>query len=113
MMLADAPTTWPEPPETSMLELLLVFVGIPLLAVVVISLLVMAPSIAKGPRFSPGQPWEAEPEWFGAPERTQVGTAPQRPQLQGSTRATDQRAGTPNPAVTGDEKDSGGASVRW
>jgi hypothetical protein len=111
--LADAPTTWAEPPETSMLELLLVFVGIPLLVVVVISLLVMAPSIAKGPRFSPGQPWDAEPEWFGAPERTQLGTAPQQRQLQGSTRTTDQTAGAPNAAVTGDEKDSGGASVRW
>ena len=96
-----------------MLELLLVFVGIPLLITVVISLLVMAPSIAKGPRFSPGQPWDADPEWFGAPQRAELGTAPQRPQLQGSTHATDKTAGAADTAVTGDENDSGGASVRW
>lgn len=104
-----------------MLETLLVFGGIPLLVVVVVSLLVMAPSLAKGPRFSPGQPWDAEPEWFGAPEGGSVGAASPRPQLAGAhtagaTRADGglaaDRASGSGSAADGDTA-TGGASVRW
>ena len=41
------------------------FVGIPAALFVVISLLTMAPSVAKGPRYRPGLPWYAEAEQFG------------------------------------------------
>ena len=44
---------------------ILLFVGGPLLIITVITLLVLAPSLAKGPRYRPGQEWEAKPEWLG------------------------------------------------
>lgn len=119
----------------SMLETLLVFVGIPLLVFVVISLLVLAPSLVKGTRFSPGQPWDAAPEWFGAAELDRAEPAAQRPQLTGSTRAIGgsgvtgtgssrvseadtstggaSRAGAASGRETGADTDTGGASVRW
>ncbi len=49
----------------SALHVLLVFVGIPLLVILTVSLLVYAPSWVKGPRYRPGQSWEATSEWFG------------------------------------------------
>lgn len=100
-----------------MLELLLVFVGIPLLVVVVVSLMVMAPSLTRGPRFSPGQPWDAKSEWFGAPEAAPLEPAPQLRQLQSST-AVRSPAGHTGSIRGVDEDafsdgDTGGASVRW
>ncbi len=56
------------------LQVLLIFVGIPLLVITTVSLLVLIPSWVKGPRYRPGQPWDAESEWFGA----QIATAPAR-----------------------------------
>lgn len=50
----------------STLDVLLVFVGIPLLVIAAVSLLVYAPSWVKGPRYRPGQSWDASAEWFGA-----------------------------------------------
>lgn len=98
----------------SMLTTLLVFVGIPLLAFVVITLLVMAPSLARGPRYRPGMDWDAEPEWFGAvpaggssaPRLRLTGADLSQRQL--ATDATDERVLT-----GGDGHDSGGASARW
>ncbi len=101
MLFADAPANWPDPPPTSLLHTLLVFVGIPLLITVVIAVLVMAPSLVKGPRYSPGQPWDAESEWFGAPEQAAVEPGTTSAQLTGSTRATTTI------------QDAGGASARW
>ena len=69
MLLADTPATWDDGSGMSTLNALLIFVGGPLLIIAVITLLVMAPSLAKGPRYRPSQQWDAEPEWFGGPER--------------------------------------------
>jgi hypothetical protein len=106
VLFTDEPTTWVDPPPTTLLETLLIFVGIPLLITAVIVLLVMVPSLAKGPRYSPGQRWDAEPTWFGAPEPgAALAPGPDErqvlPQLTGSSRA-------PVP-----DDDTGGASVRW
>lgn len=49
----------------STLEGLLIFAGIPLLIIAAITVLVMAPSLAKGNQSR--SHWKAEPEWFGAP----------------------------------------------
>lgn len=51
----------------SVLETLLWFVGAPLLLLVVIVLLVAAPSMARGPRYRPGLGWWAAPVWFNGP----------------------------------------------
>lgn len=106
VFFADEPTTWVDPPPTTWLHLLLVFVGTPLLITAVIVLLVMLPSLAKGPRFSPGQSGDTDSEWFGASEP--VAALPPgpveeqaRPQLTGSTVAS------------APDDDTGGASVKW
>lgn len=106
MLFDEEPTTWVDPPPTTLLHQLLVFVGIPLLIVVVITLLVMAPSLAKSTRYSPGQRWDGEPEWFGTrePGALRTGTADsghEQRQLSGSTQAA------------APDDDTGGASVRW
>lgn len=83
----------------STLFALLFFAGIPLLIVVVLTLLVMAPSLAKGPRYRPGQEWDAEPEWFGGRE------------VQGAD-STDRQI-TSGSSTAHSDSDSGGASARW
>lgn len=81
----------------STLYALLFFAGIPLLIIAVLTLLVMAPSLARGPRYRPGQDWDAEPEWFGGRElRDADGTTLQI-----------------TPGVPAAPHDTGGASARW
>ena len=63
---ADTPSSWPDTDPMSTMEVLLVFVGIPAGLFVLIALLVMAPSVARGPRYRPGMTWLAQSEQFGA-----------------------------------------------
>jgi hypothetical protein len=53
--------------QLTALENLLLYVAAPLGLFLLISLLVLAPSIAKRPRYRPGLSWWAEPVWFGGP----------------------------------------------
>ena len=46
---------------------LLIFGVLPLAMFAIISLLVIMPSLAKGPRYRPGLSWWASPVWFGGP----------------------------------------------
>jgi hypothetical protein len=106
VLLTEPPTTWPNPPPFSFLQVLLVFVGIPLLITAGIVLLVMLPSLAKSSRYGPEQPGDAQSEWFGSsqpPLALEQGRPEgrQQPQLTGSTRAS------------GPDDETGGASVRW
>jgi hypothetical protein len=106
VLLTEPPTTWPEPPPFSVLQALLVFVGIPLLITAGIVLLVMLPSLARSSRYGPGHGEDSQSEWFGSsqpPLALEAGTPEgrQQPQLTGSTRAS-------RP-----EDETGGASVRW
>jgi hypothetical protein len=100
--LADTPVEgWPAPPPMSTLHALLLFGGVPLLVIVVVWLLVYAPSLARGSRYRPGQDWDGGAEQFGStPALGTGGTATSRRQLT---------------AAGGDEDsdDTGGASVRW
>ena len=52
----------------SVLQTVLIFVGIPAGLFVLIALLVSAPSIARGPRYRPGLGWWAAPVWFNGPD---------------------------------------------
>lgn len=97
MILAGTPKNWPDGPSMSALHVLLVFVGIPLLVILTVSLLVYAPSWVKAPRYRPGQTWEATSEWFGA-----VATA--------RTPSTGSAAGAETAAAS---SGSGGASADW
>jgi hypothetical protein len=80
-----------------------VFVGIPALIVAVVTLLVFAPSIAKGPRYRPGLSWWAPPVWIGGPSDVTTSGAP---------------AGTPeltagDAAASAVARTTGGASASW
>ena len=55
-------------PGLSVLQTVLIFVGIPAGLFVLIALLVTAPSIARGPRYRPGLGWWAAPVWFNGPD---------------------------------------------
>ena len=88
----------------STLEALLLFVGVPLALFVGIALLVMVPSIARGPRYRPGLSWWAKPEWFGGPAELPAGGAELRPALESVAGSED----SPRPVDVG-----GGASARW
>jgi hypothetical protein len=108
-LLADTPATWKNPPPMSTLHALLLFVGVPAALFIVITLLVMAPSIVRGPRYRPGQQWFAEPEWFGAP----TGQVSANGGPVGEIAA---RPGTTPQTLTGPEgaaEGVGGASARW
>jgi Domain of unknown function (DUF5130) len=63
---ADTPNSWPDKEPMSTMDVLLVFVGIPAGLFALIVLLVLAPSVARGPRYRPGLTWLAQSEQFGA-----------------------------------------------
>jgi hypothetical protein len=46
----------------------MVLLIIPVAAALVITLLTMAPSLARGERYTPGRSWRGESEWFGGPK---------------------------------------------
>lgn len=121
--LAGTPGTWDDPSPMSTLNALLFFAGLPVLIIAVITLLVMAPSLANGPRYRPSQQWDADAEWFGGPAAqgspgtlalegpTGAGTTGDR--AAGDKAAGDRAAGD---RAAGDEApgdDSGGASASW
>jgi hypothetical protein len=92
-----------EGPSISTLHALAIFVGIPLLVIVAVSLLVYAPSWVHGPRYRPGQPWDSESEWFGVT----AGSEPSAGLLEHGADAGDAAAAKrPN-------SDAGGASAGW
>jgi hypothetical protein len=100
--LADVPQSpaWPDPPPMSTLHALLLFGGVPLAISVGIALLVVAPSLARGPRYRPAERWDADAEIFGeAPKVVAGDPAPAARQV---------TAGSADADV-----DSGGASGRW
>jgi hypothetical protein len=121
VILADAPTTWSEDSSLSTLEALLIFAGIPLLVVGVVTLLVMAPSLAKGPRYRPTEDWDAESEWFGGPAEGAAGELPpgasrQLPagaSVQAAAARTSERPATASTPGTVSDAETGGASARW
>jgi hypothetical protein len=75
----------------TVIQTLLIFVGIPALLFVVIAVLVSAPSAARGPRYRPGLGWWAAPIWFNGPNDAE--------------RAVREAAGA--------SSQGGGASARW
>lgn len=87
---AAPPVSWNQPDGLSTLDTLLLIVGAPLALLVMITLLVMAPSIAKGTNQRTHVPWYAEPMMFG------------------TTPADESSAHADTAGMTG-----GGASVRW
>lgn len=95
--VAAPPEGWEVAEPVSPMAFLIVLVAIPLALFVVISLLVLIPSMVRGEKHAPGQAWRSESEWFGGPR--------------GGLEAADK---VDPKAIEGhDEADRGGASVRW
>lgn len=94
---ADTPEKWVDSDPVSAMHALLILVVIPLSLFVIITLLVYVPSMARGDKYTPGQAWRNESEWFGGPRA-------------GIEAADREQA----PAVeAGSDTARGGASGRW
>ncbi|MDX6298277.1 MAG: hypothetical protein QOI51_2134, partial [Nocardioidaceae bacterium] len=104
---------------------LAIFAGIPLLVIIIVSLLVLAPGWVKGPRYRPGLPWEADNVWFGVgvgarPEAATVDAGPPAGPAETAGSADTAEAGpsgtsAPSRATRGAHPDQrpGGASAGW
>lgn len=64
---ADTPSLWENSPSVSVFHAVMIFFLIPLGLALVITVLVMVPSLVKGDSYEPGQAWRSEGEWFGGP----------------------------------------------
>jgi hypothetical protein len=85
------------------LHTLLLLGALPAAIALVIVLLVLAPSIARGPRYRPGLSWWAPPEWIsGPPEGLGALDTEDEPQ-----RAIGPAGGSPA------DQGRGGASASW
>lgn len=51
------------------LDFVIVLLLIPGGIALIITLLVMLPSLIKGDSYHPGQAWQGQPEWFGGPRK--------------------------------------------
>lgn len=88
--LADTPIGWPDAPDVSALDFLLVVLLIPLGLAIVIALAAALPDIIRGDAYRKGELYTGEDQWFGGPRQ---GIAPG--------------------ADAADASDKGGASARW
>lgn len=64
---ADTPEGWPEEPSIDLVEVLLVYGGIPLLVFLLISAFVLGPPLARGESLRSGHPMESH--WLGGPRK--------------------------------------------
>ncbi|MGH3356478.1 MAG: hypothetical protein ACRDOJ_11320 [Nocardioidaceae bacterium] len=95
--LAATPVTWTDPAPMSLLTALLIFGGMPLALGLVISLLVVAPSLVRGDQTQHGVTSWTEPEWFGGSgDAVPAGRHAARAELESS-----------------ESEQAGGASARW
>jgi hypothetical protein len=94
---AAEPETWEPAPDVSLLEFLVVLLLIPVALALVITLLTVLPSMARGERgYQPGQTWRGESEWFGGPTK--------------GVKAADEVTAE---QIEARSKDTGGTSARW
>ena len=89
---AEVPVGWTDEVPVDRLHVLLVFVGIPLLLFILITIAVYLPAIVRGEHVAPGSP-AVESQWFGGPRS---GTH----ELESGSDSVD-------------ASDTGGASGRW
>jgi hypothetical protein len=83
----------------SIVQTLLVYVGIPALVFGLLALLVLAPGAVRAPRFRPGEAWGYDPVWYvPQPEREETAAAPGYAALEGGHAARALPGPTPVPA---------------
>ncbi|MCD4535845.1 hypothetical protein LRP67_17280 [Nocardioides sp. cx-169] len=88
--MAEPSEGWPDSEPASATHALLVFVGLPVLLFLVVTLAVLLPAMVRGERLTPGRP-VVENQWLGGPRRSA-----------GELAAPD-----------GETSEAGGASGRW
>lgn len=107
--------------QISKLKAILLFGVTPIGIMAVIALLVMLPSLARGPRYRLGEEWRATPEWYGAPgAEPAIGSGGYG---HGHAPAVEAAPAAEAEAVTGtivasddpqaEPGDGGGSSARW
>ncbi len=63
--LAETPSSWTENGPMPWVEVIGIYVGIPVGLFLLIAVLVIAPSLVRGSGYRPGLSWWSEPLWFG------------------------------------------------
>jgi hypothetical protein len=94
----------------SIVETVLVYVGIPLGLFAVFAVVVLGPGAARSPRYRPGSAWDYKPVWYlPHPAHTQpVSSLHAAGTLEAGTRRAVHGAGTEHTA-----QPTGGASGEW
>jgi hypothetical protein len=85
---------------------IMILAGVPVSAMLLITVLVALPSMMRGPRYRLGEEWKGRPEWF-APPPAQVEAAPES-----GTHGGGGRRRRPEGEHSGEAGD-GGSSARW
>jgi hypothetical protein len=93
----------------SIVETVLVYVGIPAAAFALFAVIVLGPGAARAPRYRPGSPWDYKPVWY-LPHPAHSGPVSEL-QATGAAQASSRLAVTGN--VTDPVEASGGASGEW
>lgn len=114
---AATPVTWQDPPPMSPLQALLIYGGIPLALVLLITTLVLAPSIIRGDRQQRGVASWTEPQWFGGPgQAVTAGGHDHRRELGAGAAGAREETGSAGSGAgsgAGSSHQAGGASARW
>ncbi len=66
---ADTPEGWPKEEPVDMLEALLLLGGIPLLVIVVVTAVILGPSLARGESLGHSAP-DLDSQWLGGPRKS-------------------------------------------
>lgn len=88
---ATAPEAWADPDNGSVLENLLILVGIPTAVILLVALLVYLPSMVRGQSSEPALAFQDRSEWFGGPRKGVEATT----------------------SASGSDQDKGGVGGRW
>jgi hypothetical protein len=104
----------------SIIETVLIYVGIPALVIAVVTGLVFSGGVRRGKRYRPGRPYEFRPVWFlSAPERLTDDGTDEHKALHGAGASAALPAGGSSAAAEwtarkpAEQRATGGASDRW
>ncbi len=66
---ATAPASWDDPDNGSLLDALLLLVGVPVAICLILTLLVYLPSMVRSKQTGSAVAFQERPEWFGGPRQ--------------------------------------------
>jgi hypothetical protein len=104
----------------SIIETVLIYVGIPALVIAIVTGLVFSGDVRRGKRYRPGRPYDFRPVWFlSAPEQLTDQGTDEHKALRSTGAAAALPAGGPSAAAErvaskpAEQRATGGASDRW